>query len=159
MTAKSQYKQLCTIFVAIAAALALFFVAAYALGKYKGALLELDAAQMQYLKTLVLLFAFAGIPAAHYYHKKRSSNIDHELSGREKLLRFRTSYAIKLVTFEGLGFVSLLAYLLSNDKTFLIVFGLFMVVVVINYPSKSKVAEELQTSEEELFGDDATDRQ
>ncbi|MFT3737214.1 MAG: hypothetical protein QM786_00470 [Breznakibacter sp.] len=155
MTAKRHLKQLRTIFIVIVSGLMLFFFIAWALGTMRGALVQMDQTQLHYLKTVVLLSAFVGIPAAHYFHKKKTGHIVPNLSNVEKMVRFRTSYFIKLATFEGLGLVSLLAYLLSNDKTFLFVFGLFMVVLAINYPSVSKVAEELQSDPDELFEEDS----
>jgi hypothetical protein len=156
MTAKNQIKQLRIIFLAISCGLVLFFITAWFLGTMRGPFYKLDAAQMQYLKTLVLLLAFAGIPAAHYYHKKKTDHINPQLPIQQKLVRFRTSYFIKLSTFEGLALISLLSYLLSNDNTFLLVFALFMVVLVINYPSKAKIAEELNETPESLFDTDET---
>jgi hypothetical protein len=154
MTTKSLLKQLRTIFIAITAGLGLFFVAAWLLGMAKGPMMPLPPVQLQYLKTILILLAFAGIPAAHYFHKTRAAHINPHLSNTEKLLRFRVSYFIKLATFEGLGLIGLLAYLLSADRNFLLIFGLFMVVLVINYPTKAKVAEELQMDADELFANE-----
>ena len=154
MTAKGQLKQLRTIFIVIVSGLGLFFVGAWELGNMRGVLVTMDETQLHFLKTVVLLLAFAGIPAAHYFHKKKTEHINPHLGRVEKMVRFRTSYFVKLATFEGLGLISLFSYLLSNDKTFLLVFGLFMVVLVINYPSASKVAEELQSEADELFDDE-----
>ena len=154
MTAKGLLKQLRIIFIVIVIGLGLFFGSAWALGSMRDAFVTLDSVHLQYLKTLVILMALVGIPAAHLFHRKKTAHINPSLDPVKKMISFKASYFIKLATFEGLGLISLLSYLLSNDNTFLIVFGLFMVVLIINYPSASKVAEDLQTTPEELFGED-----
>lgn len=151
MTSKKQIKQIRIIFYAIFCGLLLLGLGAVALVKGNGVFMPLTPIQMQYLETLVMIMAFGGIPAAHYFHKKKTESIHPDVDVVEKLSRYRVSFFIKMTIFEGVSLISLLAYVMSGINTFLIIFGCMMIVVLISYPSQSRIAEDLDVESAEIF--------
>jgi hypothetical protein len=151
--ASKQFKQIKVIFFAVLVGLLLFFMAAVALVKTSGVVIPVVPSQMQSLESLIIILALGGIPAGHYFHKRKVEHINPNHPPIRKLSVYRVSYFIKLATLEGLGLISLLAYMMSARNSFLLIFCIFIVTIIINYPSRQRVADELQTTEEELFSE------
>lgn len=151
MSVVKQFKQIRIIFFAILLGLLLFCAGAVMLVHVRGAVMPLTPTQMQYIETLIIILAFVGIPTAHYYHKKKTDHINAGLDGADKLARYRVSFFIKMATFEGVSLVSLLTYVMSGNNTFLIIFGILIVTILINYPTKSRISDELGTDEIDIF--------
>lgn len=151
MNDNKAYKQIRIIFYAILSGLLFFGLGAFGLVKMQGIVNALTPMQMQYIETIIIIMAFIGIPTSHYFHKKKTESINPALSPEEKLSRYRVSFFIKMATFEGLSLISLLTYLMSGNNTFLIIYSILLITILINYPGKSKVAEELNMETDELF--------
>lgn len=139
------------LFFAIFGGMILFFLGAYFLVKMKGAITLLTPVQMQNLESAIILLAFVGIPLSFYYHKNRLKHLSQDKSPKELLRNYRSGYLMKLAVLEGLGVLTLIAFMLSGNGTFLIIFAIFIVTIFVNYPAKSRIADDLKVSEEELF--------
>lgn len=65
-----------------------------------------------------------------------------------KLLKYRNSYFIKIVTLEALAIIALIGHLISADKSFAIIFGLLFVAYMLNMPRWQNIMKEIDVLEE-----------
>ncbi|MBN2164863.1 MAG: hypothetical protein JW717_01155 [Marinilabiliaceae bacterium] len=151
MNVKNELRIIRVIFFAVSVGLFVLFLISYFLVKQKGALVLFTPVQLQYFESVIILLSLAGIPASYYYHKKRMKHLSLEMKPVDLLKSFKSSFFIKLFLTEGLGVLSLVGFMLSANGTFLVIFAIFMVVIIINYPSYSRIADDMQISESELF--------
>jgi hypothetical protein len=151
MTVDKQLKQIRIIFFAILLGLLMFCAGAIVLVSVRGVLMPLAPTQTQYIETLIIILAFVGIPSAHFFHKKKTEHINPQWDLLSKLSRYRVSFFIKMATFEGISLVSLLTYVMSGNNTFLIIFVILVIAILINYPTKSRIFEELGVDETDIL--------
>lgn len=111
---------------------------------------NLSPQDTNYFESTIILLAFIGIPGTHYLHKKRISTLPSTLQIANKLSHYKNSFLIKLATIEGLSVLTLITYILTSRESYLYIFGIYLVTVLINYPSPSKIAEELNCEPSEL---------
>ena len=60
------------------------------------------------------------------------------------------AYFIKIMTLEGISLLSLLGYLMTGSLNLLMIFGLVYIFLLLNYPRKSSIFEELGIDPSEL---------
>lgn len=150
MTTKSILRQIRVLFRAVLIGMVLITLGALALVLRQGAFADLSPVQIANIQSVVLLCVLAGIPGAHYYHRRKTKNISADLSLENKLLLFKTSFVVKIIVFEGLCMLGLLVYLLTASHTYIIIASLCIVALLINYPSKVRIADDLSIDPEEL---------
>ncbi|WP_430813201.1 hypothetical protein [Carboxylicivirga sp. RSCT41] len=150
MTAKKALKQIkliyfiVTILLAVFAALSLFFVS------MNGPVYIMEAGAANNLKSLIIILALAGIPASYMFHNRKVRQINKELNANSKLQQFRMSYFIKIMTLEGVTLLSLLSYLMIGNINQLLVFALVYLFLILNYPKRASILDELEINESEL---------
>jgi hypothetical protein len=127
----------------IFAVLILLALTASAIVTKNGALVVWTLQDIETLKSVIILLALGGIPAGFIFHTKKIKKIEPSLPIEQKLNQYRSSFFIKIVTFEGLGILSLIGYLVSADKTFLMIFGLLFVAYLLNIPVEHKILDEI----------------
>ncbi|WP_146260587.1 hypothetical protein [Breznakibacter xylanolyticus] len=150
MPVNKQLKQIRIIFYAILIGLLVFCAGSVALVTQRGGLMLLSPVQMQYLQTVIIILAFTGIPAAHLFHKRKTEHLRPDMMPEMKLSRYRVSFFIKMATFEGISLVSLLCYLMSAGSNFLIIFGILMVTILVNYPGRDRIWTELGLNDDNV---------
>lgn len=148
---ESIVKALKTLFGVIVLVLIIFFIGAAYLVKQNGALTIFTPIQLQNFESVIIVLSLLGIPAGHYYHKRRLLHLSLELPIETVLLRYRSSFFVKLAILEGLSMLSLIGYMLSGNGTFLIIYSIYLLVILINFPSRTRIADDLRREEDELF--------
>jgi hypothetical protein len=157
MSLVNPLKPLRFIHLAMLVSAGIFFAFVWSMALQGEPMVQMARAETEYLKTLFLLVTFGGIPLSYYIHKKKLASVGEGTGIATKMALYQNSYLVKLAILEGLAFLGLITYFMLVEKTFLLISGVFIIVLAINYPTKSKMADELQMDEAELFGDKAKD--
>ncbi len=150
MNPKTVYNQIQLLYIAILIGLLIFGVAAYYFVAGTDNMMLIDPSTERTVYSILILLVFIGIPVSYIFHKKSSSHINPELSISEKLVKYRKSLFIKLITIEGLVMFSLIGYIVAGTKTYLYIYLILVVVYLISYPGKSTIRQEMQLDDEEL---------
>lgn len=152
MNLDNPLKPLRFIHLAMLVSAGIFFALVWSMTLQGEPMVQMARAEIEYLKMLFLLVTFGGIPLSYYIHKKKLASVGEGAGIATKMALYQQSYLVKLAILEGLAFLSLITYFLLMEKTFMLISGVFIIVLAINYPTKSKMADELQMGEAELFG-------
>ncbi len=150
MTANKTIKQIRLIYFIVSIMLGTFALLSFIYVAQVGQVYQLDPSTENNLKSLIIILALAGIPACYMFHKRKVSHINQELSIDKKLLQYRSSYFIKIVTLEGISLLCLLLYLMTGNINQLMIFGLVYLFLLLNYPGKSTIQSELKINLDEL---------
>ncbi len=150
MKPKTVYKQIQLLYLAILIGLLFIGVAAYYFVSANGNMMLIDASMERTVYSILIIMVFVGIPVSYIFHKKSSTHIDPELSLSDKLIKYRKSLFVKLITIEGLSMFSLIGYIVAGTKTYLYIYLILLIVYVISYPWKTIIRQELQLSDQEL---------
>ncbi|TAJ09313.1 hypothetical protein DMA11_20330 [Marinilabiliaceae bacterium JC017] len=150
MKTETVYRQIKFLFFAILTGLIFFYLVAYFFVLKNGAVITLSMSQEATLKSFIIILSLLGIPASYIFHTKKTNHINEDLNLTQKLIQYRNSLFVKLMTFEGLALMGLLAWLLTANKTYLLIYAILVVAYVINYPGKQKIRTELRLEENEL---------
>jgi hypothetical protein len=100
--------------------------------------------------TYISIFSLAVVPLAYYLFKKNTGKIPVSISFSEKLFLYRKNYIIKMAMIEGVFFFCNVCYLLVNVKYILFIAIMAVIVLLLNYPNKNTIGEELNLNPEEL---------
>ncbi|MCT4587996.1 MAG: hypothetical protein N4A71_09255 [Carboxylicivirga sp.] len=150
MTPQKALKQIRLIYFIVTILLALFAIFSFVFITVNGQVYQLDQAGEQNLKSLIIILALAGIPASYMFHNRKVKHINSELSTMQKLSQYRMAYFVKVMTLEGISLLSLLGYLIIGDVNQIMVFGLVYLFLVLNFPKKSNILEELNIDQTDL---------
>jgi len=150
MNPKTVYNQIQLLYIAILIGLLIFGVAAYYFVAGTGNLMLIDPSTERTVYSVLILLVFVGVPVSYIFHKKSSSHINVELSIGDKLVKYRKSFFVKLITLEGLAMFSLIGYIVAGTKTYLYIYVILVVVFLLSYPGKNTVRQELQLDDDEL---------
>ncbi len=137
-------KQIVAIFWIILVALVIMFTVTVYFSITYGPMLGLPKNNAETLKSIIVILALIGVPAGYSFHKRRLKKIPGELPLIEKLKIYRNSFFIKIVFVEALAILTLTGYLITSDNVFLLIFGLFFMVYLLNTPNKEKITSEIE---------------
>lgn len=143
MNTKSQIAQIRTIFFVVLIGLALLGAGAFILVKNTGVLIPLSASQNNTVESLVMLVVLSGIPLSHFLHRRKIAKLNLLQPLKNLLVSYKSVYMLKLGVLEGLGFINILAFVMSDNTTYMLILLIILVVVALNYPSMVRIAEEL----------------
>lgn len=143
-------KQIRLIYYIVSILLAIFAILSFVYVTINGQVYQLDATDENSLKSLIIILALAGIPASYMFHNRKVKHINPELSTMSKLLQYRMAYFVKIMTLEGISLLSLLGYLIIGELNQILVFGLVYLFLVLNFPKKSNIFEDLSIDQSDL---------
>lgn len=149
-----EFKGILAIFFTIAGGLFLLFFGALLIVNLNGALIVFNPNQLQYFESFIILMSLIGIPGGHYFHKKRMEQLQPDMSISQRLLRYKSSYFIKLIVLQCIGLITLMGYTMSGNGTFLVIFAILLITIIINYPIESRISEEINSVQNEGESDD-----
>lgn len=150
MKPQKVFKQIKLIYFIVTILLGVFALLSYAYINVVGQPYELDVNAAINLKSVTIILALVGIPVSYVFHKRKVSHINEQMSADKKLMQYRTSYFIKIMTLEGISLISLLGYLMSANLNQLLIFGLVYVFLIFNYPGKNGILQELKLNQSDL---------
>ncbi len=146
---KAQKKSLNLIYIAIM--IGLTFIALFGMFYVKshGAVNAFSEESNYAIKSIVVLALLVGIPVSHLFYHKKIKHINEEWPLINKLRHFRTAFIVRIVMLEAIAVLSIVAYLLNADSSFLYMFGVVFVLFIIHAPTKNRITTDLQLTEEE----------
>lgn len=150
MSSRKTLKQIRLIYFIVTTLLAIFAILTFLFITINGRVYPMDMAAESNLKSLIIILALAGIPASYMFHNRKVKHINPELKANEKLQQYRMAYFIKIMTLEGISLLSLLGYLMTGNLNQFMIFGLVYLFLLLNYPKKSSIFEELNIDKSEL---------
>src|SRR5690554_5296043 len=110
-------------------------------------IIEWTASEIETFKTVIILLALAGIPAAFILHSKRVRRISSSLPFHDQVRQYKAGFFIKIITIEALAVLTLIGYLVTFLNTFIYMFALLFVAYLLTIPIASKIVEELESPE------------
>ncbi|WP_016775965.1 hypothetical protein [Anaerophaga thermohalophila] len=137
-------RQIKFLFWTILAAMVVMMIIALLVVKEMGAVIEWTLAQKENFKAVILILSLGGIPASYFFHTKKIKHLNQELSFDEKLMQYKSSFFIKIVTLEALAVLGLIGYMLTADNTFIYVFALLFLAYLINRPTLHSISNEIE---------------
>lgn len=150
MSSQKTIKQIRLIYFIVSILLAVFAALAFVFITINGRVYPMDLAAESNLKSLIIVLALAGIPASYMFHNRKVKHINPDLGAEAKLQQYRMAYFIKIMTLEGISLLSLLGYLMTGSLNQLMIFGLVYLFLLLNYPRKTSILEELTIDPNEL---------
>jgi hypothetical protein len=113
----------------------------------------LNPVQLEILTYISLIFLLIFIPLGYWLHSKKMKRISSNTDIIAKLTTYKSSHIIKIAFFEGVGFLSSIVLLFGGKNLILIQIVIVLMFILLNTPSISKLANELNLSpgEKDLF--------
>ncbi|MBZ4676253.1 MAG: hypothetical protein JG782_872 [Anaerophaga sp.] len=137
-------RQIKLLFWTILAAMLVMMIIALLVVRQMGPVVEWTISQKENFKAMILILSLGGIPASYFFHTKKIKHLNQELSFDEKLMQFKSSFFIKIVTLEALAVLGLIGYMLTADNTFIYVFALLFLAYLINRPTLHNISNEIE---------------
>lgn len=100
---------------------------------------------------VVTLLFVTSIAATYFISKQKMKSIYEKNNISEKLEEFRTLFILKFAILEMPSMLSVISYIFTGNKLFLIYSVIIILVFLVNYPSKERIASELNIASLELF--------
>jgi hypothetical protein len=141
-------KNLVIIHLAIFSGLFIFTAVSYFIRNTTEALL--DPVQLEILTYISLMLLLINIPLGYWLHNKKMKGIVKNSDITIKLMTYQSSHIIKITLYEGVGFLSCIVLLLGGKDLILIQIAIILLFILLNTPSASKLADELDLSPDEI---------
>jgi hypothetical protein len=109
----------------------------------------LSPVQTEILSYISLIFMLLNIPLGYWLHNKKMKSVAGITDITEKLSAYQSSHIIKIAFFEGVGLLSCIVLLLGGKNLILIQVVIVLLFMLLNTPSVSKLANELNLSQGE----------
>jgi len=101
------------------------------------------------LLTTFILTCFI-LPAGYLFTKMTFSKIDQNDILTNKLQKYQSGQIIRLATCEGIGILSLVSLLLSDNLFFLVFLFIALSVIIQYYPTPEKIGREINLTQNEI---------
>jgi peptidoglycan/LPS O-acetylase OafA/YrhL len=139
------------IHLAIFTGLIIFAVLAFFMSHQSGPML--DPGTVEILTYISLIFLLAEIPLAYWLHKNKMKSLAKMPELNSKLTAYRASHIIKIAMLEGVGFFCCVVLLIGGKNTVLIQIAIILIIMLLETPSASKIANELDlpSGDRDLF--------
>jgi len=144
-TLKNQFNVTYTIYAALLFGQVFFF--AIALYAVENGIRHPDAALDEIFKILIPVFGILAMFGSYKFYNFKISSITGETTLLQKLNHFRTIKIIQWAILEGAGFFSLVAFLLTSNYFYIIVFLFIMGFNLLSRPSKENFFADFKISQ------------
>lgn len=149
LTIKKQFKTLNIIYLAILISMSVIAIFSVIYTFKSGALPVFGEKDQSYLKSIVIIALLIGIPVSHIFYHKKIKHIDASLPLNKKITMFRPAFIVRIVMLEAIGLLAIIGYLTTADKSFLYMFGVVFVLYIIHAPTKQRLINDLEMTQEE----------
>lgn len=146
---KKQFKRLHTIYILVLGFLSIAALLSVYMVFKMGMLPVFDAQTLSLLKTVVIMALLIGIPVGHIFYFKKIKHIDKALDLGKKLAMFQLAFIVRIALLEGIGLLTMMAYLVAADKSFLYMFAVVFVLFIIHAPTKHRIISDMELTDEE----------
>lgn len=124
-----------------------FAIVAYFIRNKAGSMLGLQ--ELEILTYVSLIFILVELPLAYWLHTRKMKIVADYPDINSKLEAYRASHIIKIAMFEGAGFFSCVVLLLGGKNLILVQIVIVLILMMLENPSATKLANELNLSQEE----------
>ncbi len=104
---------------------------------------------MQIVQWLLVLVTIAFIAVSQYLKSTGLASINRETDLAHKLPKYQSVMLKKLAILEGIALLLVIMYFLSSNTFFLVLASVMVISMLVDYPSKNKIIQELQLDDEE----------
>ncbi len=146
---KNQYKILNVIYIAILFSMSVAAIISVLLVSKMGQVQIFNSDSQATIKSIVIIALLAGIPTSHIFFFKKIKHIDKSLNLLSKIRLYQTAFIVRIAMLEGIGILASIGYLISADNSFLYMFGVVFILFIIHAPTKNRICNDLNLSEEE----------
>lgn len=131
--------------------LIIFAALAYFIRNKTGPMLDIKT--LEILTYVSLIFLLGELPLAYWLHKRKIKSLAIIPDLNAKLAAYKASHIVKIAMFEGVGFLSCLVLLLGGKNVLLIQIAIVVVLMLLETPSATKLANDLDLSpgDKDLF--------
>jgi len=125
-----------------------FTVIIYFLNRQNGGLIAED-------KNLCLVLWYISvallglIPLSYYIYKRKVGLIKEDLSFEEKISLFKSAYMLKIILLDAACYLTIIIFLLTNVQYVLYQAIISIIILAMNPPNRSTVADDLNLSQED----------
>jgi len=124
-----------------------FAIVAYFIRNKSGSML--GPKELEILTYISLIFILIELPLAYWLHTRKMKIVADYPDLISKLEAYRASHIVKIAMFEGAGFFSCLVLLLGGKNLVLVQILIVLILMMLENPSATKIANELNLSEKE----------
>ena len=147
---KSVIKQITIFFHASFIFQIIFFIVSLYIVNRFGELSRFDEQQISIIKYLIIFLVLIIIPGGDYLTRSRIKSINPEIKVIDKIIFYRTAFFIKLALLELIDIITIIVYLLTGGRSFLLIIGILLLYFLLNSPSAKKIALLLNINPREL---------
>ena len=110
---------------------------------------EVDTELSEIFGIVILIIGFSSFIISHFVYKKHLKTIDKTAAIREKLGKLQLATIIRLASLEGTALFSIVSFFVTNNIYFQYFAIAVLVIMVLYFPTKSRIAEDSKLNEEE----------
>lgn len=149
MEIKRQLKTLNVLYVSILGILSVGALFVVIMVFNTGEIPIFNAGDVSLIKSVAIMALLVGIPVSHIFFYKKIKHINANLSVLKKIELYKFAFLVRISVLEAIGFLGLIGYWVSADKSFLYMFGVVFVLFLIHAPTKNKLMNDLKFTQEE----------
>ncbi len=146
---KNQFKTINIIYATILVSMSIAAIISVVLVYKMGTIPVFAPEDQAVIKTIVIIALLVGIPVSHIFFFKKIKHIDTSLSILDKIKMYQTAFISRIAILEGIGILAAISYLITADKSFLYMFGVVFILFLIHAPTKSRISNDLNFTEED----------
>jgi len=146
---KNQYKTLNFIYIAILISMSVAAIISVIVVSKMGLLPVFNQENLAVIKSVVIIALLAGIPISHIFFFKKIKHIDKTINLLDKIKAYQSAFIARIAMLEGIGILAAIGYLVSADNSFLYMFGVVFILFIIHAPTKNRISNDLNLTEEE----------
>jgi hypothetical protein len=137
-------KNLRIIHISLLSGIVFFAIVAYLIRTRSGSMV--GPRELEILTYISLIFILVELPLAYWLHTRKMKSIADWPDLNSKLDAYKASHIVKIAMFEGAGFFSCLVLLLGGKNMVLVQILIVLIIMLLENPSATKVANELNLS-------------
>ncbi len=146
---KKQYKSLNIIYAIILISMSIAALVSVFLIYKMGQVPVFKSEDLASIKSIVIIALLVGIPVSHIFFFKKIKHIDSSLNLVSKIRMYQSAFIARIAILEGIGILASIGYLVTTDHSFLYMFGVVFILFLVHAPTKSRISNDLNLSEEE----------
>jgi hypothetical protein len=86
---------------------------------------------------------------SYYIYKRKVESIDTGLDFDEKISLFKSAYILKIILLDAASYLTIIIYLLINKQYMLYQVIITIIILAINPPYRTTIADDLNLSQED----------
>lgn len=148
-TPRALFRVIKVMYFAILIGTIMFIVASLVFAMQSGNTIIEDADSLQYIWFASLFLTMAMIPGAYYFYRKKFEDLDQSQNLVQKLIFYKTPFTIRLALLEACCIIDTTFFLVTGNKYILYAAIISLIVIIINYPTRTAISNDLKLSTEE----------